>query len=150
MSIQNEILRSFRSKLSEQSTRINDSSDFLFIGELAERLNVNPKTIRYYEREELITPTRHGKFRIYFNQDVERLRVILAMRKLGVSIANIKAFSELESGVESKGEITKILNDHLAVLVKQLQTTQEQLSMTRQVMDEFATQGLISAYSHSM
>ncbi len=145
MSIQKQILRSIRSKLSEQSTRINDSSDFLFIGELAERLNVNPKTIRYYEREALITPTRHGKFRIYFSQDVDRLRVVLAMRKLGVSIANIKAFSDLESGANSKGEISKILSDHLAVLTQQLQTTQEQLSMTRQVMDEFGKQGLISA-----
>jgi DNA-binding transcriptional MerR regulator len=144
LGIQQEILKAMNSRLHVESAQVNHLSNFLFIGELADRLRVNPKTIRYYEREGLIKPTRHGKFRTYFSGDVDRLKVVLEMRKLGVSIANIKALYELDEGTGNKKEIQKILNEHLNTLTKQLKTTEEQMSMTRQVIDDFAKAALIS------
>lgn len=63
---------------------------FLFIGELAKRTGLDPKTIRFYERAELLSPPRHGKFRTYLASDVRRLVNVLKLRKLGVPIAQIR------------------------------------------------------------
>lgn len=132
-----EILNSIGSKHYEKSEKANHELDFMFIGELAVKLGVNPKTIRYYEREGLLNPARHGKFRIYLKEDVDRLKVILAMRQLGVSIANIKALYDVNESSESNVEIRKILDGHLDLLSKQLKMTEDQLSLTRELMEEF-------------
>ncbi len=60
---------------------------FLFIGELAKLTGTDPKTIRFYERAELISPPRHGRLRTYLASDVRRLKNILTLRRLGVPIA---------------------------------------------------------------
>ena len=67
---------------------------FLFIGELAKRTGLDPKTIRFYERAELLSPPRHGKFRTYLASDVRRLQNILTLRRLGVPIAQIRIMLE--------------------------------------------------------
>ena len=63
---------------------------FLFIGELAKLTGTDPKTIRFYERAELISPPRHGRFRTYLASDVRRLKNVLTLRRLGVPIAQIR------------------------------------------------------------
>lgn len=113
----------------------NSVPDFLFIGELANKLDINPKTIRYYEREGLLKPTRHGSFRTYLNSDIEQLSVILAMRKLGVSIANIKLLSTVDEGAEGKQFIENSLRDHLDLLNKQKLILDEQLRDTGLILD---------------
>ena len=62
---------------------------FLFIGELAKLTATDPKTIRFYERVELISPPRHGRFRTYLASDVRRLKNVLTLRRLGVPIAHL-------------------------------------------------------------
>lgn len=63
---------------------------FFLIGELAKLLNTSPKTIRFYEEEGLLSPERHGKFRVYRPLDAHRLRAILRFRKFGLTIACIR------------------------------------------------------------
>ncbi len=69
------------------------------IGELASRVGVNPKTVRYYEGIGLLpTPEREPSgYRDYDGQDVDRLRFIRTAQRLGLSlceIAEILAFRE--------------------------------------------------------
>lgn len=64
--------------------------DFLFIGELAQETGTNPKTIRFYEREGLITPVRHGRFRVYSRTNEKQLKAVLKMRAMGISLAQIR------------------------------------------------------------
>ncbi len=120
---------------SAKSETPNNIPEFLFIGELANKLGVNPKTIRYYEREGLLKPTRHGSFRTYLSSDVERLTIILAMRKLGVSIANIKLLSLVDEGEEGKQFIENSLRVHLELLNKQKLILEEQLRDTGLILD---------------
>ena len=75
---------------SEADDGMDLPDSFLFIGELAKRTGVDPKTIRFYERAELLSPPRHGKFRTYLASDVRRLQNVLKLRKLGVPIAQIR------------------------------------------------------------
>jgi len=47
----------------DQTGGESPQNGFLFIGELAKLTGTDPKTIRFYERAELISPPRHGRFR---------------------------------------------------------------------------------------
>ena len=84
---------SIRSNRTSELYPVNDDAPqngFLFIGELAKLTGTDPKTIRFYERAELISPPRHGRFRTYLASDVRRLKNVLTLRRLGVPIAQIR------------------------------------------------------------
>lgn len=66
------------------------SDDFLFIGELAERTGISTQAIRFYEKQALLSPPRHGRFRTYRSSDVQRLKNILLLRRVGLPVAQIK------------------------------------------------------------
>ncbi|MNX83388.1 Mercuric resistance operon regulatory protein [compost metagenome] len=64
----------------------------LFIGDLAKRVGVNPKTIRYYESLGLLSEPRRSEsgYRLYAEDDAERMRFILGAKALGLSLQDIK------------------------------------------------------------
>ena len=62
------------------------------ISAVAEEYNVHPQTLRLYEREGLLKPSRSdGNTRLYTDEDLERLEVILKLtRELGVNLAGVE------------------------------------------------------------
>src|ERR1041384_4527801 len=62
------------------------------ISVVAEEYGVHPQTLRLYERDGLITPSRSAKgTRYYTEEDVERLELILNLtRDLGVNLAGVE------------------------------------------------------------
>ncbi len=62
------------------------------IGVVSMRYGVHPQTLRLYEREGLLTPSRtEGKTRLYSDEDLERLEFILNLtRDLGVNLAGVE------------------------------------------------------------
>jgi DNA-binding transcriptional MerR regulator len=61
-----------------------------FIGDIAKRLKISQRTIRYYEERGLLNPTRtSGGFRVYAESEVERLETILLLKELGMSLDEI-------------------------------------------------------------
>lgn len=66
-------------------------------GEVAEKADVNPETLRYYERKELIPkpPRSDGGFRLYDEAYVDRLRFIKRAKELGFTLAEIKGLLDL-------------------------------------------------------
>lgn len=65
------------------------------IKEVEQQLGLSRTTIRFYERENLITPKRDGNtYREYSEEDVAVLKKIVILRKLGFSIEEIKDFLE--------------------------------------------------------
>ncbi len=60
------------------------------IGVVAQMLGVHPQTLRLYEREGLIKPKRVGNQRLYSDEDIERLHLIIELtRGLGVNKAGV-------------------------------------------------------------
>lgn len=102
---------------------------FLFIGELAKLTGTDPKTIRFYERAELISPPRHGRFRTYLASDVRRLKNVLTLRRLGVPIAQIRdilAVLAPEEDVLASEKAVNLLRKHLDTLkTRQAEVTQQ-------------------------
>src|ERR671926_1957540 len=62
------------------------------ISVVSERYGIHPQTLRLYEREGLLRPSRSdGNTRLYTDEDLERLEVILQLtRELGVNLAGVE------------------------------------------------------------
>ena len=68
----------------------------LTIGELAGELQLNPKTIRYYEEVGLLPEPRRSEsgYRMYSRDDLDRVHLIKRAKLLGLSLAEIKELVE--------------------------------------------------------
>jgi DNA-binding transcriptional MerR regulator len=101
------------------------------IGELAERVGVTPRTIRYYESLGLLGPSeREGSgFRYYTEVELGRLQKINALKELGLNLEEIAIviplYYEDPSGMRGKRRILEILKTHL-------QETEEKIGALQQ------------------
>lgn len=86
-------------------------SDTTFsIGELAKSTDITPRSIRFYEEQGLLKPTRNGQNRIYSNKDKVRLKLILRGKRLGFSLAETKTLFDLyDSHQNSKAQLEAML-----------------------------------------
>ena len=72
------------------------------ISAVAEMYEIHPQTLRLYEREGLLKPSRtEGNTRLYTDEDLERLEIILSLaRDLGVNISGIAIILQLRERME--------------------------------------------------
>jgi MerR family transcriptional regulator, heat shock protein HspR len=72
------------------------------ISVVAEMYEIHPQTLRLYEREGLLKPSRtEGNTRLYTEEDLERLEFILNLaRELGVNIAGIAIILQMRERME--------------------------------------------------
>jgi MerR family transcriptional regulator/heat shock protein HspR len=95
--------------MAKRDTSKRNKASFM-ISAIAEQFQVHPQTLRLYEREGLLKPSRsEGNTRLYTEEDVERLEVILKLtRDLGVNLAGVEIIlnmrekmSEMQRQIES-------------------------------------------------
>jgi MerR family transcriptional regulator/heat shock protein HspR len=90
------------------------------ISSVAEQYGVHPQTLRLYEREGLLKPSRsEGNTRLYTDEDLERLEVILHLtRDLGVNLAGVEIILNMRARMEAmQGQMEQFvesLNHELA------------------------------------
>lgn len=84
------------------------------IGELSKLTGVNIETIRYYERQKLLTdpPRSTGGHRCYSRDHLKRLTFIRRSRQLGFSMAEVIELLALVDGGYTCGEIKAITLEH--------------------------------------
>ena len=72
------------------------------ISAVAEILNIHPQTLRQYEREGLIKPSRtNGKIRLYSQKDIDHIRYVLTLtRDKGVNLAGVDIILQLNQRIE--------------------------------------------------
>jgi MerR family transcriptional regulator, heat shock protein HspR len=72
------------------------------ISAVAEQYQIHPQTLRLYEREGLLKPSRSdGNTRLYTDQDLERLEAILKLtRDLGVNLAGVEIILNMRERME--------------------------------------------------
>ena len=103
------------------------------IGELAKRSQLTVDTIRFYERRKLLpTPIRTtGRFRLYTENDVDRLRFVRQMQTLGFSLSEIIRLSQLridkDHACDSVRAFLKAKFAEVAVKIQELQQVQTEL-----------------------
>ncbi|MCS7262136.1 MAG: MerR family transcriptional regulator [Aquificaceae bacterium] len=82
------------------------------IGVVASMFNIHPQTLRLYEKEGLIKPTRsRGRTRYYTEEDIQRLELILMLsRELGVNLAGIDIILRMREQIqELESQLQKLL-----------------------------------------
>ena len=98
------------------------------ISSVAEQYGVHPQTLRLYEREGLLKPSRSdGNTRLYTDEDLERLEVILHLtRDLGVNLAGVEIILNMRAKMSAmQGQIEEFvqsLNHELANRSRAVQT----------------------------
>jgi MerR family transcriptional regulator/heat shock protein HspR len=72
------------------------------ISAIAEQYQIHPQTLRLYEREGLLTPSRsEGNTRLYTDEDLQRLEFILSLaRDLGVNISGMAIILQMRERME--------------------------------------------------
>lgn len=90
------------------------------ISAVAEQYAIHPQTLRLYEREGLLAPSRSdGNTRLYTDEDLERLEVILHLtRDLGVNLAGVEIILNMRAKMAAMQtqieEFVATLNQELA------------------------------------
>ncbi|MGQ4276066.1 MerR family transcriptional regulator [Pseudidiomarina sp. E22-M8] len=103
---------------------MNDISTYS-IGEMAREFDITTRSIRFYEDQGLLTPTRQGQTRLYTNKDRVRLKLILRGKRLGFSLAETKRLFDLydmeNSSVRQLHTVLELIDDKRTSLHQQLE-----------------------------
>lgn len=119
------------------------ASQYLTVKELTKEVggSVTPRMVRHYDQMGLLTPSRRSQanYRLYTQQDVQRLRWILALKQQGFQLSHISQL--LETQPEAAADRTPI-----AQLQQQYQVVMQQLARLRQTA--LALEGLLGRDRH--
>ena len=90
--------------------------------DMCARFDVTPRTLRYYEYIELLSPIREGRSRFYGPREIARMTLILRGRRFGFSLEEIRQWLLLyeKRGTEEQLRVWQGLADRqLAALERQ-------------------------------
>lgn len=89
------------------------------ISAIAEMYEIHPQTLRLYEREGLLRPSRSdGNTRLYTDEDIERLEVILQLtRELGVNLAGVEIILNMR---EKMSAMQKQMEEFIAAMNQEI------------------------------
>ncbi|MEU7878563.1 MerR family transcriptional regulator [Microbispora bryophytorum] len=116
------------------------------IGEVAERLGLSLRTIRHYEEVGLIVPARtQGGFRLYSEQDVQRLALIRRMKPLGFTLEEMRDLLDITDRLaredDEPGLLARLQLFERAV-AERADKLREQLAMAREFAEQLRRQRL--------
>lgn len=111
--------------------------------EMCAKFDVTPRTLRYYEYIELLSPEKEGRSRFYHSREVARMTLILRGRRFGFSLEEIRRWLEI---YETKGN-TEQMDAWISMADRQLEALAEQaremnatIEDLRKLRDEVAKQ----------
>lgn len=116
------------------------------IGQMCADFEVTPRTLRFYEYKELLSPIREGQKRLFTNKCRGRLKLILRGKRFGFSLDEIKDLLDLYA--IGDGQVTQLsatleaAEKHHADLIGQrddlnaaIHEMEEQMAQVRQLLD---------------
>ncbi len=100
--------------------------------EMCAKFDVTPRTLRYYEYIELLSPEREGRSRFYGPRELARMTLILRGRRFGFALEDIRQWLQVyeQEGTEAQMRIWVDLAD------KQMADLEEQRQQLDETMDE--------------
>lgn len=109
------------------------------IGELSREFGITLRSIRFYEDQGLITPTRVGTTRIFSRRDRGRLSLICRGKRLGFSLKVIKTFLDLYQHDGMHTDQMRFLLDKARERIKVLEQQRIDLEQTIRELREIET-----------
>lgn len=119
----------------------------LGISELASMFGITARTIRFYEDQGLLAPRRLGKTRIYGDRDRVRLQLILRGKRLGFSLADIRAWLDLYDLEDGQRRQYEVLLTESRKRIADLEQQRDDLTQTLaelRTMEAFAMEQFAS------
>lgn len=101
-----------RGRKSKQGTK-KETGAYYHISSVAKMYDLHPQTLRLYEREGLLLPSRsQGNTRLYSEDDLKRLELILDLiRELGVNLAGVEVVLNMRQKMEQiQSEVNEFLD----------------------------------------
>ncbi|MGC1489093.1 MAG: MerR family DNA-binding transcriptional regulator [Albidovulum sp.] len=98
------------------------SYETLSFKEMCTRFDVTPRTLRYYEYIELLSPTKEGRSRFYGPREVARLTLILRGRRFGFGLEEIRKWLLIyqQQGTREQNEaLVELASRQLTELTRQ-------------------------------
>lgn len=101
------------------------------ISNVASTYNIHPQTLRLYERHGLLKPSRsEGNTRLYTDEDLERLEVILNLtRDLGVNLAGVEIILNMRAKME---EMQKEIREFMEYMQQEFAAQSPQVQARRE------------------
>ncbi len=111
------------------------------IGEVADEVGLSLRTIRYYEEIGLVEPSgrTEGGFRLYTDSDVERLRLVKALKPVGMSLETMADLLETadlvaDSADGPRSDAEERLADVVSIAVDRCNELEARLKEARRVL----------------
>ena len=104
---------------------------YYMISAVSQKYNIHPQTLRLYEREGLLKPSRtEGNTRLYSEEDLEQLETILALtRDLGVNLAGVEIILNMRRKIEQmQGEVNEFMDYVKRELARGIDDWEQRLS----------------------
>jgi MerR family transcriptional regulator/heat shock protein HspR len=100
--------------------RAGTGKGYYMISAVAAKYNIHPQTLRLYEREGLLKPSRtDGNTRLYSDEDLQELETILALtRDLGVNLAGVEIILNMR---RKMGRMQSEVNEFMEYVKRELQ-----------------------------
>ena len=97
---------------------------YMTIGEVAKKMSVTVRTLQYYDREGLLSPSAisEGGRRLYTDKDIVTLHQILSLKHLGFTLNDIK---NRLIPLETPAEIAAVLTEQAAAVRQKVETLSE-------------------------
>ena len=119
-----------------------DMNDYLTIGKVSELVNVNPRTLRYYDNIGLLSPSYRSEsgYRLYSPQDIEKYNFICRAKELGLNLDEIKSILSLtEKGMclsvkRRVGELLDLKMGEIDNRIKELKLLKEEFLKFRSIL----------------
>ena len=99
---------------------------YMTVGEVAQKMGVTVRTLQYYDREGLLTPSAisEGGRRLYTDRDLIQLHQILSLKHLGFSLGDIK---NRLIPLDTPEDVAKVLDEQATALREKLEDLTEAL-----------------------
>jgi DNA-binding transcriptional MerR regulator len=111
-------------------------NDQMTIREMCDLFDVTPRTLRFYEAKELISPIRDGQKRLYTKRDRARLKLILRGKKFGFSLEEIRQLLEMyHMQDQQQTQMTKTY-ELAQIRLQELKRQREDLDQTIEELEE--------------
>ncbi len=108
---------------------------YMTVGEIAKKMNVTVRTLQYYDKEGLFSPSSQseGGRRLYTHKDMMKLYQIVSMKSLGFSLDDIK---NRLLPLDTPAEVACALTDQAAIIRERLETLSESLKEIEALKEE--------------
>ncbi|WP_120500266.1 MerR family DNA-binding transcriptional regulator [Roseovarius sp. EL26] len=113
------------------------TDNVMTIRQMCDAFDVTPRTLRFYESKELLSPIREGQKRLFTKRDRARLKLILQGKRFGFTLEEIRQLLDLYSKEDQ--QLTQITQTY-DIAVQRLRDLEEQRDTLNEAIADLRAQ----------